>query len=107
MMQIIYEKASNQIFDKFYNREKQEALEMIIFDAGLYIKTIKSLPSQILPYINLELFHFHLYPELRDLAFHEAMKPARMKVKQNTLMREVKGRLAERMPSIVLQEIVT
>jgi hypothetical protein len=72
-----------------------------------YIKTLKSLQSKIIPYINQELFHFYLYPELRDHAVHETIKPERMKAKQNTIIRYVKGRLAKRMPSIVLQGIVT
>jgi hypothetical protein len=67
-------------------------------DATSYIKPLFILKSQILPGIYPAIFLLHLYPELRERALQEALKPCRMKAKQlRDTQDEVKGKVIESM----------
>jgi hypothetical protein len=48
-------------------------------DATSYIKPLFILKSQILPGIYPAIFSLHLYPELRERALQEALRPCRIK----------------------------
>ena len=107
MVKIIFEKSMNQLFNYTYISEKQEAFEVIMDDARSYLLSLYSLQSHIIPCTQLELFHLHLYPELRDHVVNDAMKACRIKAKQKSIIREVKGRVAKRISSMVFQPAVT
>ena len=49
MRKLIFEKTINQLAHNAYNIEKQEAFEVIMDDALVYIKQLSNLKSQILP----------------------------------------------------------
>ena len=79
MSKLIFEKFTNQLVHITYNIERQEALEVVIDDACSFLKPLSILKSKIIPVIYPAVYSHHLYPELRELAVQEALRPCRMK----------------------------
>lgn len=71
---------------------------VIMDDAHAFLKPLSILKSQILPGIYPAIFSVHLYPELRDIAVEEALRPCRMKAKHfSDTLEEVKSLVIKRM----------
>jgi hypothetical protein len=73
-------------------------------DAHAFIKRLSNLRSQILAGIYPAVFSLHLYPELRDCAVQDALRPCRKKVQENTRMRVAKRRVIKRMSEMIVTE---
>ena len=77
---------------------------MIMDDAHTFIKRLSNLRSQILAGIYPAVFSLHLYPELRDYAVQDALRPCKTKLQENTRMRVAKRRVIKRMSEMIVTE---
>jgi hypothetical protein len=62
-------------------------------DINSFIEPLFILKNQILPGIYPVIYLLHLYPELRYCAVQEALRPCRMKAKQDSRQTLIKERV--------------
>lgn len=108
IINLIFEKTTNQLVHTTYSIEMQKAQENIMYSASSYLKILTTKQNELVLSIYPSVYSLFLYPELREQAVQSVLRPCIMKAMQfNQTQDELKKQVISSLSQMLMQRTVT